>query len=53
MTKETSPTTVTDRALGAYLGFAVGDALGASVEFMTAGEIAAKYGKHCRIVGGG
>ncbi|MGF1640573.1 MAG: ADP-ribosyl-[dinitrogen reductase] hydrolase [Rhodospirillales bacterium] len=44
---------VTDRALGAYLGFAVGDALGATVEFMTAGEIAAQYGKHCRIIGGG
>jgi len=42
-----------DRALGAYLGFAIGDALGATVEFMTAGEIAARYGSHCRIVGGG
>lgn len=42
-----------DRALGAYLGFAIGDALGATVEFMTPGEIAAKYGSHCRIVGGG
>ncbi len=42
-----------DRALGAYLGFAVGDALGATVEFMTASEIAARYGNHCRIVGGG
>jgi ADP-ribosyl-[dinitrogen reductase] hydrolase len=44
---------MTDRALGAYLGFAVGDALGATVEFMTAGEIAAKFGKHCRMTGGG
>jgi ADP-ribosyl-[dinitrogen reductase] hydrolase len=44
---------VMDRALGAYLGFAVGDALGATVEFMTANEIAAQYGKHCRMVGGG
>jgi ADP-ribosyl-[dinitrogen reductase] hydrolase len=42
-----------DRSLGAYLGFAVGDALGATVEFMTASEIAARYGNHCRIVGGG
>ena len=42
-----------DRALGAYLGFAVGDALGATVEFMTKGEIAARYGVHDRIIGGG
>lgn len=45
--------TMTDRALGAYLAFAVGDALGATVEFLTADEIAAQYGKHCRLVGGG
>lgn len=42
-----------ERALGSYLGFAVGDALGATVEFMTPGEIAATYGVHARIVGGG
>lgn len=42
-----------DRALGAYLGLAVGDALGATVEFMTPGEIAAKHGTHCRMIGGG
>jgi len=42
-----------DRALGAYLGLAVGDALGATVEFLTKGEIAAKYGTHCRMIGGG
>ena len=42
-----------DRALGAYLGFAVGDALGATVEFLTAGEIAQRHGKHCRMIGGG
>lgn len=42
-----------DRALGAYLGFAVGDALGATVEFMTRGEIADRYGVHCRMIGGG
>lgn len=47
------PNAMIDRALGAYLGFAVGDALGATVEFMTAGEIAARYGSHCRIIGGG
>ncbi|HLP07717.1 MAG TPA: ADP-ribosyl-[dinitrogen reductase] hydrolase [Opitutaceae bacterium] len=46
--------TLTDRALGAYLGFAIGDALGATVEFMTAREIAATFrGGHRHIVGGG
>jgi ADP-ribosyl-[dinitrogen reductase] hydrolase len=49
----TGPLTLQDRALGAYLGFAVGDALGATVEFMTKGEIAAQYGVHDRIIGGG
>lgn len=42
-----------DRALGAYLGFAIGDALGATVEFMTEREIAHKYGVHRQITGGG
>lgn len=42
-----------DRALGAYLGLAIGDALGATVEFMTAREIAHRYGVHREIVGGG
>ncbi len=45
--------TLQDRALGAYLGLAVGDALGATVEFMTRGEIAAKYGTHRKMIGGG
>lgn len=44
---------ILDRALGAYLGFAVGDALGATVEFMTPTEIARKYGVHTRMIGGG
>lgn len=51
-----SPTlrpTLEQRALGAYLGLAVGDALGATVEFMTAGEIHAQFGVHRHIVGGG
>ncbi|PTW50680.1 ADP-ribosyl-[dinitrogen reductase] hydrolase [Rhodovulum kholense] len=43
----------TDRALAAYLGFAIGDALGATVEFMTRREIATQYGQHREIVGGG
>jgi ADP-ribosyl-[dinitrogen reductase] hydrolase len=46
-----------DRCLGAYLGLAIGDALGATVEFMTPREIAhnfaAQGGVHRRIVGGG
>jgi len=48
-----SEITLEARALGAYLGAAVGDALGATVEFMTRGEISAKYGVHREIVGGG
>ena len=44
---------VENRALAAYLGFAIGDALGATVEFMTRSEIAAQYGVHREIVGGG
>ncbi len=42
-----------DRALAAFLGYAIGDALGATVEFMTRGEIAARYGVHRNIIGGG
>lgn len=42
-----------DRALGAYLGFAIGDALGATVEFMLPREIAYQYRVHRDIVGGG
>jgi ADP-ribosyl-[dinitrogen reductase] hydrolase len=45
--------TPTDRALGAYLGFAVGDALGATVEFMTRREIEEKYRLHRKMIGGG
>jgi ADP-ribosyl-[dinitrogen reductase] hydrolase len=41
------------RALGAYLGLAVGDALGATVEFMTPREIHDRYGIHRKIIGGG
>lgn len=42
-----------DRALGSFLGLAVGDALGATVEFYTAREIAAEYKVHNQMVGGG
>lgn len=45
--------TVEDRALAAFLGFATGDALGATVEFMSRGEIASQYGVHRDIIGGG
>lgn len=41
------------RVLGTYLGLAVGDALGATVEFMTPREIKAEFGEHRRIAGGG
>jgi ADP-ribosyl-[dinitrogen reductase] hydrolase len=41
------------RARAAFLGLAVGDALGATTEFMTPGEIRAKYGVHRKIRGGG
>jgi ADP-ribosyl-[dinitrogen reductase] hydrolase len=42
-----------DKALGAYLGLAIGDALGATLEFMRPREIAAQYGVHRDILGGG
>jgi len=41
------------RCIAAYLGLAIGDALGATVEFMTAKEISNQYGAHKDIVGGG
>jgi len=41
------------RAQGAFLGLAVGDALGATTEFMTPEEVRARFGVHRRIVGGG
>jgi ADP-ribosyl-[dinitrogen reductase] hydrolase len=44
---------VRQRAQASLLGLAVGDALGATVEFMTAAEIKAKFGQHRRMVGGG
>jgi ADP-ribosyl-[dinitrogen reductase] hydrolase len=43
-----------DHALGAYLGLALGDALGATVEFMTPKEIMLRLGgQHKEIIGGG
>ena len=52
-----SPQRLFDRTLGAYLGLAIGDALGATVEFMIPREIAHQFardgGVHRNIVGGG
>lgn len=45
--------TSTDRAIAAYLGLAIGDALGSTVEFMTPREIVAQYGVHDTLCGGG
>jgi len=42
-----------NKALGAYLGFACGDALGATVEFMKPEQIRQRYGVHRDIIGGG
>ena len=42
-----------DRAVAAYVGLAIGDALGATVEFMTPREIRAQYRTHTEIIGGG
>jgi ADP-ribosyl-[dinitrogen reductase] hydrolase len=44
---------VYERARAAYLGLAIGDALGATTEFMTPREIKSKYKVHRKIVGGG
>jgi ADP-ribosyl-[dinitrogen reductase] hydrolase len=41
------------RAVGGLLGVAAGDALGATVEFLAPESIAARYGVHREIVGGG
>ncbi len=45
--------TLADRATAAYLGLAIGDALGATVEFMMPREIRAQYGTHDKLIGGG
>lgn len=47
------PAEVLARAEAAYLGLALGDALGATVEFLTPREIAHQYKVHRDIVGGG
>jgi ADP-ribosyl-[dinitrogen reductase] hydrolase len=45
--------TTTDRATAAYLGLAIGDALGSTVEFLTPREIALQYVVHDTLRGGG
>jgi len=42
-----------ERAFASYLGFAIGDALGATTEFMLPREIKSQYGVHKNIIGGG
>ncbi len=44
---------IESRAVAAYLGLALGDALGATVEFMTPREIVHQYGVHDQLRGGG
>jgi ADP-ribosyl-[dinitrogen reductase] hydrolase len=44
---------VTTRARAAFLGLALGDALGATTEFMTPSEIRNQYKVHRNIIGGG
>ncbi|MCQ8119270.1 ADP-ribosyl-[dinitrogen reductase] hydrolase [Methylomonas rosea] len=44
---------IMNRALGAYLGFACGDALGATVEFMSPKQIQKCYSVHTEMIGGG
>ncbi|OEF99111.1 hypothetical protein BHF71_02265 [Vulcanibacillus modesticaldus] len=44
---------VEDKIRGGIFGVAVGDALGATVEFMKKEEIKDKYGRHSEIIGGG
>ncbi|WP_291992789.1 ADP-ribosyl-[dinitrogen reductase] hydrolase [Candidatus Accumulibacter sp. ACC003] len=42
-----------DKATAAYLGLAIGDALGATVEFLTPNEIRQQHGVHRELSGGG
>lgn len=42
-----------NKIAGAVYGYAIGDAMGATTEFMTAEQIKKKYGKITNIIGGG
>jgi ADP-ribosyl-[dinitrogen reductase] hydrolase len=44
---------VENKAVASYLGLAIGDALGATVEFMSPAQITADFGVHDSISGGG
>lgn len=44
---------IRQRALASYLGLAIGDALGATTEFMTPREVRAAHGVHRNLTGGG
>ena len=44
---------ILERAKAAFLGLAVGDALGATTEFMKPGQIRERFGVHREITGGG
>ena len=46
-------TSMTNRIKGAVYGFAIGDAMGATTEFMNRVQIARQYGKVEDIIGGG
>ena len=47
------PISTRDRFRGALLGLAVGEAMGAPVEFLTADQIMERYGLVTQMIGGG
>ncbi|MES9831330.1 MAG: ADP-ribosyl-[dinitrogen reductase] hydrolase [Candidatus Thiodiazotropha sp. LLP2] len=51
--KKSIDNNLAQRAHSAYLGLAIGDALGATTEFLTPNEIKTQYGVHDSIKGGG
>lgn len=51
--RNASDETIVSRARAAFLGLALGDALGATTEFMTPTEIRSQYQVHNNIIGGG